>query len=124
MKLTAAGKLGVGDATVPIATIHAKGSFATKTTTLTENSLTLDDTHHIILVDDDDTAVFGDVTITLPAASGNDGLQYIIKKLGNSEDVIIDGNGTETIDGDLTAPIYGQYNSITLVCDGSNWHII
>jgi hypothetical protein len=38
--------------------------------------------------------------------------------------VTIDGNAAETIDGDLTIDLTLQYESVMIVCDGSNWHII
>jgi hypothetical protein len=36
----------------------------------------------------------------------------------------IDPNSTETIDGSTTYDINIQYQSLTIVCDGSNWHIV
>lgn len=65
------------------------------------------------------------LTITLPAASGNSGLFYYIKKIDSSANkVTIDGNGLETIDGDATVEIGLQYQYVTIVCDGAEWHII
>jgi hypothetical protein len=49
---------------------------------------------------------------------------YHIKKMGSTALVIIDGNGTETIDGALTATLTTQYESIMLVSDGIEWHVI
>lgn len=67
-----------------------------------------------------------DITITLPTASGNDGKEFIIKKINSSyqDTVTIDGNGAETIDGDLTKVMYIQNEAITLISDGSNWQIL
>ena len=65
------------------------------------------------------------VTITLlAAATAGDGFELIIKNVGSSGSITIDGNASETIDGGLTAILTTQYESITIVCDGSNWHII
>ena len=36
----------------------------------------------------------------------------------------IDPNSTETIDGSTTFALNVQYQSITIVTDGSNWFII
>ena len=74
----------------------------------------------MILVDDD--AVGGAVTVTLPAITGVS--DYHIKKLGTSGDVIIDGNASETIDDGLTATLKVQYESVHIVSDGSNWHVV
>ena len=69
------------------------------------------------------TSSGGNVTITLYAASGNSGRVLHVKKLVAANSVIIDGNSSETIDGDTTVTITAQYTSLSLVCDGSNWHI-
>jgi hypothetical protein len=89
--------------------------------TVTASSDTLDDTNYLVLCDCSSNAI----TINLPAASGNTGLTYVIKKTdatGNT--VTIDGNSTETIDGNTTVTITNQYTSQTIVCDGTNWMII
>lgn len=76
----------------------------------------------VILVDDDTATAT--VTVTLPAADVSDGLVYHIKKLGTTANVIVDGSGSETIDGGTTATLTAQYESIMIISDGSNWHII
>lgn len=65
-------------------------------------------------------------TITLFASSGNSGKVLRIKKTDSSLSNIItlDGNGSETIDGALTTTLNTQYEEVTIVCDGSNWHIL
>lgn len=75
-----------------------------------------------ILVDDDTAAA--DVTIDLPASVA--GVMIIVKKLGTTADVIIDGDGTELIDGSLTfaGNLTAQYASITLIGDGTGWNVI
>lgn len=67
----------------------------------------------------------GAVTVNLPAAASNTGRKLKIKKTDSSVNLVtIDGNSSETIDGDLTLDIVSQYDCYSLVCDGSNWHII
>lgn len=65
-------------------------------------------------------------TITLYAASGNSGKVLRIKKTDSSFSniITIDGNSTETIDGAATTTLDTQYEEVTLVCDGSNWHVL
>jgi len=46
-----------------------------------------------------------------------------MQKLVAANSVILDGNSSETINGATTATIDAQYTSLSLVCDGSNWHI-
>lgn len=66
----------------------------------------------------------GDRTITLYASSSNSGRQVKVKKIDSSSNTVtIDGNSSETIDGSTTQVISAQYTSLSLVCDGSNWHI-
>lgn len=73
----------------------------------------------------------GNITITLPAASGGTGAigrdkVYIIKNIHASNSVIVDGDGSETIDGATTKTITTQYGFLQIVADSANarWHII
>ena len=64
-------------------------------------------------------ATAGNVTITLPAVVL--GLTATIKKTDvSANQVIISGN----IDGDAQKIITTQYDSITVISDGTNWFII
>ena len=89
-------------------------------TTVTTTSHTAGDAN-IILVDDDTAGSAVTVTL-LAAASGNQ--IYQIKKLGTTASVTVDGNGAETIDGAANAVISTQYESITVVSDGTQWWIL
>lgn len=65
------------------------------------------------------------ITTTLPTANGNAGKIYNIKKTDSSNNVVtIDGNSTDTIDGDETYEISIQYESITVQSTGTEWVII
>lgn len=66
------------------------------------------------------------ITITLlVAASATEGfIVTIFKSDAGGTVVTIDGNGSETIDGQTTYLLGAQYSSVTLRCDGSNWTII
>jgi parallel beta-helix repeat protein len=82
---------------------------------------TLATSDRIVLAD----ATSAAFTLTLPAAANNAGLSYTIKKTDSSANsVTVDGNASETIDGGTTATLTRQYESITILCDGANWHII
>ena len=66
-----------------------------------------------------------DINVNLPAAStAGDGYKYNIKNLASGFSLTIDPNSTETIDGSTTFVLSTQYQSITIVSDGSNWFII
>lgn len=62
-----------------------------------------------------------DITITLPNVVS--GIKFDIKNIDGSN-VTIDTNDIATIDGNLDLNLTTQYESITLICDGSNWYII
>ena len=84
------------------------------------SSQTLTSANDVVLVD----ASSGVVTITLPAASET-GRQFEIKKIDSSANAVtIDPNGSELLDGATTAVINNQYESLTIVSDGSAWHIL
>lgn len=66
----------------------------------------------------------GDLTVTLYAASGNANRIVQVKKIVAANNVIVDGNAAETIDGSATQTISAIYTNLSMVCDGTNWHII
>lgn len=67
----------------------------------------------------------GAITIVLLTAVGRIGKIIDIKKIDSSANVVtIDANGAETIDGAATKAISIQYDSYTIISDGTNWHII
>lgn len=72
------------------------------------------------------TGTTSDYTVTLPPASGNTG-KLIGFRMGSASGltklVTIDGDGTETIDGQTTRIMWATETAI-LMCDGSNWHKI
>lgn len=65
----------------------------------------------------------GAFSVNLPSAVSNTA-KITIKKIAGSANLTVDGNLSETIDGGLTAVLVRVYESITLVSDNSNWHII
>lgn len=73
---------------------------------------------------DDDVIVVntnsGNVTITLPPAA-DVAHPLIIKNIG-SNNVIVDGNASETIDGSTTHTISGEDQAIMYVSNGTNWY--
>tara|TARA_R110000751_G_scaffold112189_4_gene211035 strand:+ start:6793 stop:7281 length:489 start_codon:yes stop_codon:yes gene_type:complete len=66
----------------------------------------------------------GAFSITLKAASGLAGFVVKVKKTDSSANAVTaDGSGSETIDGATTQAISARYTSLSMVCDGTNWHI-
>ena len=97
-------------------------SFKWPVSSVSDTSYTATTQSETILVNDESAG--SKVTITLPAASSCLGIEKTIKKIGDQARVVIQANGSETIDGSSSAALTVQYQSLTMVCDGSNWHII
>lgn len=100
------------------------GLMLTATNTLKNNqtagyNVQLSDRNKIILCDA--TGAAFQISLISAATAGN-GFEVTIKKTDSSSNTItIDGDSSETIDGDTTLVITTQYVAITLVCDGINW---
>ena len=110
------GFLGIKQSS-PTSTLHVTGSIA-KAVTTTSGALTLDSTHHIVLVT-------GVVTITLPNANTCTGRVYIIKNAVSGPGTVTVGRtSTNTIDGSTSLSLTVTNKTTTVVSDGSNWHII
>ncbi len=62
-------------------------------------------------------------TITLPAASDNNGRILRIKRI-NTGSVTIAVNGTDTIDNSTSKTINARYKGYILQSDGSNWWVV
>lgn len=62
-------------------------------------------------------------TLTLPAASGNDGLWYVVRNSASTGDVTIDPNASETLDG-LTTRLLRPGDVVIIRCDGTAWQTI
>ncbi len=64
------------------------------------------------------------LTITLPpAADAGDGFPLSIKNTAGANNLVtLDGNASETIDGQATI-VLAQGQAVTLRCDGANWFV-
>ena len=69
----------------------------------------------------------GSITVTLPDCTAGDALAgrtVTIIKEGSSNNVVIDGDGSQTIGGATTVTLSTQYHHRTLVSDGTEWYVI
>lgn len=94
----------------------------TERTTVTSSTYTATENDNVIGVN-----FAGTVTITLPDAttlqSGSE--LTVVDESGNasSNNITLDGSGSQTINGSLTATINLDYMSLTVYTDGSNWFV-
>ncbi|HSX43168.1 MAG TPA: hypothetical protein VLF59_03720 [Candidatus Saccharimonadales bacterium] len=96
----------------------ANGTFSTTTKT-TGYTVTSSDT--VVFAD----ATSGNVTITLPTASGVAGYRFYVKRIdGSANTVTISRSGSDTIDGMTSFTLDLQYTAFGVVSNGSNWYIL
>jgi len=77
-------------------------------------------TDGMILVD----ATTGPITVSLPAASEAFEQEFTVKKIDATlSSMILDPDGSETIDGNTTITTTTQYTSFTIKSDGVTWWI-
>lgn len=115
------GQVGIGTIT-PTSKFHVSGSQSVKTTN-TAASYTALSTDYIIRVTDTSAAR----TITLPTAVGIGGRVYEIKDVSGGagiNNITIDGNGAETIDGAATAKISIGGGVVRVISNGANWDLM
>lgn len=91
-------------------------------TTIKTSVVSISTAYTVLVSDSTINCASGTFTVTLPTAVGNTGLMFNIKNSGTGI-ITIDGNGTETIDNELTQTIT-QWDNINLQSNGSNWIII
>jgi hypothetical protein len=65
------------------------------------------------------------MNVTLPPLAGNFGRKFQVKKLdATAAVVVLDGNGSETIDGAATKTLSAQYAFFAVIGGVTDWHII
>ena len=64
----------------------------------------------------------GTFTVTLPTAVGITGKTYYVKNISTGV-ITLDGDGTETIDGDADQEVR-EWDTIQVTSDGANWVIL
>jgi hypothetical protein len=104
-----------GDRTWATPTVQPVVTVSTKTTTYTTTA-----TDDVILAD----GAGGAFTITLHAASTWTKTLTIKRINSGANNITLDGNASETIDGATTKLLQQQYESVTLASNGTNLFII
>ncbi len=108
--------------------IGANSIFHNNSGYVTENSGTVTKTADYTAVAEEfilGDATSNNVTITLPAASAAANRPFNIKKIDASANlVILAAAGADTIDGAATVSLTVQYQSLTVVSNGTSWYIL
>lgn len=68
-------------------------------------------------------AANGTFTVSLYTAVGHQNNRVTIKNVGAGV-ITVDGDGAETIDGAATLTLAYQYSSVTLISNGTLWHVV
>lgn len=98
---------------------YFNGGTAGKSTTIILDA-TLDSSYRTVLVN----AADGAITVTLPPAATYPGIEYWIKKIDATNNVTIDGDGSETIDGSATKVLSSQYAVAHIQSNGTSWDVL
>ena len=107
-----------GKMTIRSVIIDQPSLISKSVTTTSDYTITLSDGN--IFAD----ASGGDITITLPTAASANGRSFRVTRINASGgNVIMDGNGIETINGSLTMTASSQWTSSILVSSGTDWII-
>jgi hypothetical protein len=130
--VNSSGNVGIGTV-VPDSNLHVDGSFkfngkyTMPFTTIvygdtTTGNYTLPSTITNLFVN----ATGGSIAVNLPATANSVGRYITVKKIDSSVNtVILDGNGSETIDGSATLSLSNQYQAISILSNGSGrWYIM
>lgn len=102
--------------------------FNVRTTTIQKTIVSKSSDHTVVAGEGSvyiGNAAGGTVTFTLPATASCIGLVLTFKKQDSSgNNVVIDGNASEAIDGATTKSLGTQFHSLTIIANGTGWSII
>ena len=107
---------GSGRQIKPVASTVVNRAIVSKTSAYT---LTANDS--VILADSTGAAF----TLTLPAVAGTSGTVYTVLRVNaGANNVTIDGNASETINGATTYVLTAQWQAVEIISNGTAWYAI
>lgn len=84
-------------------------------------SYTVVDGDRVVLAD----ATSGAITLTLPLASQSRGMPLKVIKTDSSVNAVtLSGVGAENINGSSTKVLASQYETVEIICDGTEWFVL
>jgi hypothetical protein len=106
----------------PLSALHVNGSQSVKRTTSGAGAYAVVNTDFIVAK----TGITGGGdTVTLPVAAlaGVGKVFHVKDESGTAaaNNITVDGNGAETINGAASTVISTNYGSVSVYCDGANW---
>lgn len=87
------------------------------TKNVTTGTYTVLVTDEVLLVDSSG----GTVTIALPAIASFEGFRLELIVTNNANTITLDGDGSETINGQTTLTVAAVYGRVTLLCTSTGW---
>lgn len=114
------GSTGVDSGTGDV-TINSSGGSSSNTVTAQTTNYTILTTDYAVLMD----ATASNRNATLYTAVGHSGSIAVVKKTDSTTNFVdIITTSSQTIDGALIYRLVNQNESVILISDGSNWHVI
>ncbi len=98
-----------------------KGKVQTKTSSFSIDEVLAATTNGVAFVCD---TTSGSITVSLPAASTSTNRFLLFIKTVAANNLVLDGNASETINGATTKTTATQYGFALIFTDGSNWHAL
>ena len=93
-------------------------SSAVKTYRTVTSNTTLTKVYNLTIAD----CTSGPIVLTLPAATGNGGVELVVKKIGGNLLTIVP-TGSDTIDGKSSLEIHYEYQAFSFMSNNTVWYI-
>lgn len=106
---------------VGVSRTFSGGAYRVGSVGIDGENYTISDTNGILAIFV--TTGAADRTITLPTVADNTGrVLYVVKVDDGAGNVIVDGEGAETVNGAANVTLVGQYSSVTIISEGTAWY--